>query len=391
VGRNVDQARDLVVERRQREPGVADQRDLGRIVGADHRRIDVEMDDLDLARHRVAPALGRDRARPAADEHHQIGPVDQRPGRGAAAVAADHARRQRMVLRDRALAADRGRDRDLEPFRERLQIGLGAGDHRPAAADEERIRRRQNRPGGGRDRGRLGRGPARGKNPERRVGVQLRLVDRRPLDVERQPDVRSTWPAGGHVAKRGAQGLGDHGRLVDHPVPFGQRPEQRLLIELGQHIAAARPDRDVGGHGEHRDRGFVGLDHPRQDVGGAAAARPLADPDPAGDPGVGVGHVGGRALVAREDMADAVVEPVERVVEGQAGIAAQSEDVADAVQLEHAHERLGARELVHRGLPRSPRKASARQRSGANAASAGRHTGIAAGALPSLRGRPLAS
>jgi hypothetical protein len=58
---------------------------------------------------------------------------------------------------------------------------------------------------------------------------------------------------------------------VDHPAPLGERPEQRLLIQLGQHVAPARADRDVGGDGEHRDRGFVGLDHARQEVGRAAA------------------------------------------------------------------------------------------------------------------------
>ena len=48
---------------------------------------------------------------------------------------------------------------------------------------------------------------------------------------------------------------------------------------------------------------------------------------------IGIGHVGGRALVAGQDVGDAVVEPLERVVERQAGVAAQAEDMAHAVQL----------------------------------------------------------
>ena len=147
---------------------------------------------------------------------------------------------------------------------------------------------------------------------------------------------------------------------LEHPVPLGQRPEQRLLVELGQHVAATRGDRDVGGEREHRDRGLVGLDHARQEVGGAAARGPLAHPDPARDARIGVRHVGGRALVAGQDVADAVVEAAERVVERQARVAAQPEHVTHAVQLQHAHQRLRPGQLVHQGLP--PRAAKLARR-----------------------------
>ncbi len=303
IGRAVDEARHLVAQRRERQLRVADHRDLGRIVGADHRRIDVDVDHADLARRRMPPAFGRDRARAAADEHHEVGPIDQRAGRPGAAVAADHADGERVVLGDAALTADGGRDRHLQQLGERAQLGLGAGDHRAAAADQERAVRREDRLRGRDDRAGLGRGAARREQPERGIGMEQGLVDRLLLDVEWQADVGSTRPAGGHVAEGGAQRLRDPGAAVDHPVPLGERPEQRLLVELGQDVAAARGDRDVGGHGEDRDRGLVGLDHARQDVGGAAAGRPLADPDPAGDARIGVRHVGGRALVAGQDVA----------------------------------------------------------------------------------------
>ena len=345
------QARDLGAQRRERQPRVADQRDLGWIVGADHRRIDVDVDHAHLARRRMAPALGDNRSRPAADEDHEVRPIDQLPGRRRAAVAADHAERQRVVRRDGALPADRGRDRRFEQFRQRRELVLGAGDHRSAAADQERVRRRQKRLGGRRDRGLVGRRAPCGKDAERGVGMDVGLVHGTVLDVERQADVHRTGAAGGHVAERGAHRRRDLGCAVEHPVPLGQRAEQRFLVELGQHVAAARADRDVAGHGEQRDRGLVRLDHARQEVGGAAARWPLAHADPPGDPRVGVGHVGGRALVAGQDVADAVVEAVERIVERQAGVAAQAEDVAHAVQLQHAHERLGPGQLGHDGFP----------------------------------------
>ena len=83
------------------------------------------------------------------------------------------------------------------------------------------------------------------------------------------------------------------------------------------------------------NRGLVRLDQAGQDVGRAAAGRPFAHADLAGDARIAVGHIGGVALVARQDVRHAVVEPVERVVERQAGVAAQAEDVPHAVQLQH--------------------------------------------------------
>jgi len=158
---------------------------------------------------------------------------------------------------------------------------------------------------------------------------------------------RAGTPAG-HLRKGGAHRSGDVGGAVDDAVPFRERPEQRLLVELGQRVAAAAADRDVGRDRQHRDRAFAGFDHPRQDVGGAAAARPLAYPDPAADPGIAVCHIGGRALVAGEDVGDALAVSIKRVVERQAGVAAKPKNVLDAKQLEHADKGLRTGHLVHR-------------------------------------------
>ncbi len=144
--RQVDEARHLVFQRRKREPGIADQRDLGRIVGANRRRIDIDVHHPDLARHRMAPALRRDRARPAADEHDEVRLIDDRPGGRRAAVAAHHPECQRMVVRDATLAADRGRNRRFEQLGKRFELGLRAGDYRSATADEERALGRERWP-----------------------------------------------------------------------------------------------------------------------------------------------------------------------------------------------------------------------------------------------------
>ena len=102
---------------------------------------------------------------------------------------------------------------------------------------------------------------------------------------------------------------------------------------------------------KHRDRRLVRLDHPGEDVGRAAAARPLAHAHAARHARVAVRHVGGRALVAGEDVANPVIEPVQRIVERQARVAAEAEDVLHAVQLQHPDERLRARDLRHQARP----------------------------------------
>ena len=345
--RRFEDPRHFAPQRGQRQPGIPDHRDLRRVVDPDHRRVDVDVHDAHPVGRGMPPALGGDRPGAAADEHDHVRFVDQRTGFGGAAVAADHAERQRMILGDAALAADGGGDGRLEQLGQLAQFPLGTGHHRATAADEQRALGGQDRLRRRLDRRRLGRRAPGGIGAERGIGVHRSLVDRVLLDVERQPEMHGAGPAGGHVAERRAHGDRDLFGAVDHLIPLGQRAEQRLLVQLGQHAAAPRADGDVRRDGEYRDRGLVGLDHAGQDVGGATAGRPLAHPDPAGDPCVGISHVRGRALVAGQQMGDAVVEAMERIVERQAGVAAQAEDVAHAVQLQHAHQRLRPGQSVH--------------------------------------------
>ena len=129
-------------------------------------------------------------------------------------------------------------------------------------------------------------------------------------------------------------------------VPLGQRTEEAVLIQFSQRIAPARRDRDVGRDAQDRHRGFVGFHQSRQDVGGAAAARSLADTHLTGNSGVGVGHISRMALIASQDVFDPVIEPVKRVVERQRGIAAKPENVFDVMRLQHPHHRLGACQLI---------------------------------------------
>jgi hypothetical protein len=141
------------------------------------------------------------------------------------------------------------------------------------------------------------------------------------LHVVGQADMGGAWPSGRRRSEGRPEDVWDLTDVVKHRVPLGQRAEQRLLVQFGQRIAAARGHRYVRGDRQHGDRALVGLDHAGQDVGRAAAAGALADPDPARQARIGVGHIGGAAFVAGQDVVDAVIQPVQSVVERQAGVA----------------------------------------------------------------------
>ncbi|CFM20521.1 Uncharacterised protein [Bordetella pertussis] len=179
------------------------------------------------------------------------------------------------------------------------------------------------------------------------LGPHVGGVDLVLLHVVRQAQVRRAGAAGRHGAEGRAHRAGNLVGAVDGGVPLGQRAIERLLVQLGQRVLAARAHRYVGSNPQHGHRRLVGLDQARQQVGGAAAAGPLAHAHLARYPRVGVGHVGGAALVARQDVLHAVVQPLQRVAERQAGVAAQPENVLDPIQLEHAHHGFGAVELCH--------------------------------------------
>src|SRR5688572_5221377 len=142
--------------------------------------------------------------------------------------------------------------------------------------------------------------------------------------------MRGAWLAGRHLVESGAHGFWYVGRSIDRAVPLGERPEEALLVELRESEAAPGGDRDVGCDAQHRDRGLVRLDKAGQDVRRAATARALAYADFPRHAGVSVGHVGRRALIPRKDVLHAMVEALQRVIEREARIATQAEDVLDA-------------------------------------------------------------
>ena len=117
-----------------------------------------------------------------------------------------------------------------------------------------------------------------------------------------------------HGAKRLAHHARDVGGLLDHRVPFGQRAHQRVLIDLGQGVFAVGGDGYISGDAQHGMRAVIGLDQAGQDIGGTTARRPFTHANPSGDAGIGVGHIGGAALVAGQHMGHAMIQPTHSII-----------------------------------------------------------------------------
>ena len=83
--------------------------------------------------------------------------------------------------------------------------------------------------------------------------------------------MRRAWPSGGHGAKCASHCFRQLVGAIDDFGALGQRAVERLLVQFGQRIAAARRGGDVGGDAEHRDGTLVRLDDARQQVGRAAS------------------------------------------------------------------------------------------------------------------------
>jgi len=191
------------------------------------------------------------------------------------------------------------------------------------------------------------------ENAKRRVRPDRIRANLAVLDVERQTQVGGAGPPRGHGAEGAPHGLRQLVGAVDDLGALGERTVERFLVQFSERVTAARGGGDVGGDAQHRDRALVRLHDSRQQVGRAASRRTLADAYAPADARIAVRHVGCGALVPGQDVLHAMVEARERVVERQAGVAAQAENVLHAVQLQHAHHRLCARHLAHFAIPSS--------------------------------------
>ena len=153
---------ELGIERGERRPGVADDRQslmFGRIEG-----LDVDADQSPIRVLEQSPGAGGEVGEPRADADDHVGLRGERVGR-AGPGDADRAHGQRMIDRRRRLAGLRLADRNSALGAEVDQLPLGVGIKDAAAADDERLLRLSSRspplPRSRADRARCGAGDAR--------------------------------------------------------------------------------------------------------------------------------------------------------------------------------------------------------------------------------------
>ena len=157
----------------------------------------------------MAPALGGHRARAAADEDDQVRLIDDATCFRRPAVGAHDAHRQRMLLADRALAADGGGDRGREPLRKLAEFLFRAGNDGSAATDKDRLSRIAEQLRRPLDEIRIGRHAPCRVAAEARIAPHVGALHRAVLHIERQRDVGCAWPAGGHLIEGGAENARD--------------------------------------------------------------------------------------------------------------------------------------------------------------------------------------
>ena len=172
---------------------IAFERDLGRVVGAEHGRIDVDVDQV--GGRLVAVAAGRDLAEARADGEQAVAVAECVLGGGHCGTAQAEPGVQRMIRRERAQALQRRGHRRAEPIRNHARSRgprpprpsrrtVPATSRRRAVARPPRSRRRCNAPRvrpahGSRASGRGRRRSAAGSPESRRTRDRVRRWSRR--------------------------------------------------------------------------------------------------------------------------------------------------------------------------------------------------------------------
>ena len=248
------------------------------------------------------------------------------------AGARDETKRQRMQRVDRADAAHRMRDRDLQLLGERFQLFGGARILHALADNDHRALCRQQHVDS------LHHAVGVGAAARRDVGAPLLrlwgLFGGGFLEhVERHVEHDRTGAAGHHRFPR----LPHHhrhllaaGRLI-HPLAHGAHRGREvglmLAIQLLERAAAELAGRHVAGDGQERHRIEIGGGERDRQVHRTGAAGCEGRDRLAGHAVVHVGHETADALVVRRDGLDVALALEQRVDELDVAVAAQAEGV----------------------------------------------------------------
>jgi hypothetical protein len=131
-----------------------------------------------------------------------------------------------------------------------------------------------------------------------------------------------------------ADQLGDASGVLDLGHPFGHRSEHVAVVDFLESLAVGRLARDLADQQNHRRRILEAGMQSDAGVGGARTARDESDAGLAGQLAVGLGHVGGAAFLAADDVADRVALGIERVQRSQVAFARHAEDGVGAMDAE---------------------------------------------------------
>ena len=174
---------------------------------------------------------------------------------------------------------------------------------------------------------------------------EQRRVDGLGEDVHRHVDEHRPGLAVLGEQERLLDDLGQQLRLVDAPGPLDERPIDLVLRGVGVQVdlLVRVPAVVVGGHvaGDHHHGDAIegGVGHAGGGVGEARAEVAEHDRGPSGDTRVAIGCVGGDLFVADVDELDAAAGHGGE--DGDVGVPAQAEDVADTAPFQIADELFG--------------------------------------------------
>ena len=170
--------------------------------------------------------------------------------------------------------------------------------------------------------------------------IHRHVVDRvgndRVLNVLGNVDQHRPGPARPRQMKRFPHDPGDVLGVLDQVMVLGDRARHLHHRRFLERVGADHVPRNLAGHGDQRHGIHLGVGQPGHQVERPGARGRHDDARLAGRPGVALGREDAPLLVARQDRADAVAVPRQRLVHRHARPARIGEDDVDIV----AHERL---------------------------------------------------
>ena len=147
-----------------------------------------------------------------------------------------------------------------------------------------------------------------------------------------------------------AQGVGEVLHVVDHEIVLGDGHGDARDVDFLEGVLAHEGGGHVAGDGHHGHGVHVGGGDAGDEVGGAGAAGGQYYAGAAGSTRVAVGRMGSTLFMSSDDMFDAVLIPVELIVQIQHSAAGVAEERIDALLHQHFTENLRTGQL-HTNLP----------------------------------------